>query len=35
MHPEETIADNFMFLVVGRQVPNPALLERIRAELTR
>lgn len=35
MHPEETIADNFMFLVVGRAVPNPVLLERMRAELTR
>lgn len=35
MHPEETVADNVMFLVVGRKVPNPALLEAMRAELTR
>ena len=35
MHPEETIADNLMFLVAGRPVPNPGLLERMRAELAR
>ncbi|MBX3604947.1 MAG: DUF4157 domain-containing protein [Piscinibacter sp.] len=35
MDPEETIADNFMFLVVGRPVPNAGLLERIRGELGR
>jgi hypothetical protein len=28
-HPEETIADNFMFLISGRKVPNPGLIERI------
>lgn len=32
-HPDETIADNFMFLVSGRAVPNPALLGRIEAVL--
>jgi hypothetical protein len=30
IHPEETLADNFAFLVSGRAVPNPALLDRIR-----
>lgn len=29
IHPEETIADNFAFLVSGRKVPNPDLLRRI------
>jgi hypothetical protein len=32
-HPDETIADNFMFLVSGRAVKNPRLLERIEAVL--
>ena len=32
-HPDETIADNFMFLVSGRPVPNPQLLRRIEAVL--
>jgi hypothetical protein len=32
-HPDETIADNFMFLVSGRAVKNPALLRRIEAVL--
>jgi len=32
-HPDETIADNFMFLVSGRSVPNPQLLRRIEAVL--
>lgn len=32
-HPDETIADNFMFLVSGRAVKNPALLKRIEAVL--
>ena len=32
-HPEETMADNVAFLVSGRPVRNPALLERIRAVL--
>ncbi len=31
VHPEETTADNVMFLVSGRKVPNPALLERVAA----
>jgi hypothetical protein len=29
LHPEETIADNFMLLLSRRPVPNPALLQRI------
>ena len=29
LHPEEAMADNFMLLVSGRSVPNPALLRRI------
>jgi hypothetical protein len=33
LHPDETIADNFMFLVSGRTVKNPALLKRIEAVL--
>lgn len=33
MHPDETIADNLMFLVSGRQVSNPALQRRIAAAL--
>jgi hypothetical protein len=33
IHPEEAMADNFMFLVSGRAVPNPALLRRIEAVL--
>lgn len=33
MHPDETIADNFMFLVSGRAVKNPQLLRRIEAVL--
>lgn len=33
MHPDETIADNFMFLVSGRKVKNPQLLQRIEAVL--
>ncbi len=33
VHPEETMADNVMFLVSGRKVPNPALLQRIEAAL--
>lgn len=32
-HPEETLADNLAFLASGRAVPNPALLERLRAAL--
>lgn len=32
-HPEETVADNFAYLVSGRKVPNPELLERMRAIL--
>lgn len=32
-HPEETMADNIAFLVSGREVPNPALLQRIKAVL--
>ena len=32
-HPDETIADNIMFLVVGRTVKNRALLQRIEAVL--
>lgn len=32
-HPDETIADNLMFLVSGRAVKNPALLQRIEAVL--
>lgn len=32
-HPEETIADNFAFLVTGRPVPNPGLLKRVGAAL--
>jgi len=31
IHPEETIADNVMFLVSGRKVPKPALLKQIEA----
>jgi len=30
-HPEETAADNFAFLVSGRPVPNPQLLQRLEA----
>lgn len=33
LHPDETIADNFMFLVSGRKVKNPQLLQRIEAVL--
>jgi hypothetical protein len=33
IHPEEAMADNFMFLVSGRSVANPALLQRIEAVL--
>ena len=33
VHPEETMADNIAFLVSGREVPNPALLQRIKAVL--
>ncbi len=33
-HPEETVADNFAYLVSGRTVKNPALLERMRSVLT-
>lgn len=33
IHPEETMADNFAFLVSGRPVPNPALLRRIESVL--
>lgn len=33
LHPDETIADNFMFLVAGRPVKNPGLLRRIEAVL--
>jgi hypothetical protein len=29
IHPEETMADNFAFLVSGRKVRNPALLREI------
>ena len=32
-HPEETLADNLAFLASGRAVPNPAMLERLRAAL--
>jgi len=32
-HPEETMADNIAFLVSGRKVSNPALLQRIKAVL--
>jgi hypothetical protein len=32
-HPEETMADNVASLVVGRTVPNPALLKQIEAVL--
>ncbi len=31
LHPEETLADNFMLMVSGRQVPNPGLQRRIEA----
>lgn len=33
MHPDETMADNLMFLVSGRPVPNRALQRRIAAAL--
>ncbi len=33
LHPEETIADNFMLLVSGRPAKNPELLKRIEAVL--
>jgi len=33
LHPDETIADNFMFLVSGRSVKNPALLRQIESVL--
>jgi hypothetical protein len=33
IHPEETIADNVSYLVSGRQVRNPALLDRVRLTL--
>jgi hypothetical protein len=33
IHPEETIADNIAYLVSGRTVPNPALLEKVRRTL--
>jgi len=29
IHPEETMADNFALLVIGRPVPNPGLLQSI------
>jgi hypothetical protein len=32
-HPEETLADNIMFMVSGRKVPNPGLQDRIRAAI--
>ena len=32
-HPEETMADNVMFMVSGRAVPNAGLQERIRAAI--
>jgi hypothetical protein len=32
-HPEETMADNVMFIVSGRKVPNPGLQDRIRAAI--
>ncbi|WP_127996689.1 eCIS core domain-containing protein [Piscinibacter defluvii] len=35
LHPEETIADNVMFLICGRTVPNITLLEKIRDEILR
>jgi hypothetical protein len=31
LHPEETLADNFMLMVSGRPVPNPGLHKRIEA----
>ena len=31
LHPEETLADNFMLMVSGRPVPNPSLHKRIEA----
>ena len=34
IHPEETAADHFAYLVSGRQVRNPALLQRFEALLT-
>ena len=34
IHPEETMADNFAFLVSGRSVRNPKLVQRIEALLT-
>lgn len=33
VHPEETMADNIMFLVSGRKVPNPRLQAQIEAAL--
>lgn len=33
LHPEETMADNFMLLLSGRTVPNPALLQRLEQAL--
>ena len=33
IHPEEILADNFSFLVTGRKVREPELLERIKASL--
>jgi hypothetical protein len=35
IHPEEAMADNFMFIVSRRPVPNAALLQRIEAVLRR
>jgi hypothetical protein len=33
LHPEETLADNFMWLVSARPVPNPGLLRRLEGAL--
>jgi hypothetical protein len=33
LHPEETVADNFAFIVSGRKVRNPALLREIERRL--
>jgi len=33
IHPEETMADNFMLLVTGAKARNPALIERVREVL--
>jgi len=34
LHPEETVADNFSFLVIGQQVETPRILKQFHDLLT-